>query len=1137
MKLENIAYKLNENIFGKDFIFSNSTSVEGISPAAFPLIIASAFLEKNTKYIIVCKNNAAINTFCNDLSCYIANDSIIPFPAYETLPYEFVSPSERIERERISTINRILKNTPGIFVTCVEALMRKIPSPEYFKLREIYFEKEEEYPFEDILILLNDYGYERTSRVEGFGEFSVKGGIIDIFPPGYENPLRMDFFDEMLESIREFDIETQRSLNTIDSLHLIPRKEIVLTNEETDKIKEILKKAYLSGLKLPDKLHEDIENGTLSKSFNGIEEIYPEIIETSSFSHFFTGEETIVYLNNQELISQYDSTLRTYRELYNRKSKTFFTTHVTNILSEEIFTELKDKACFLNTFTSIPNSIKPDMKSIPSFKGKISLLRDDISKRLKDGWKITIATAFEGQARRLADLISEFNPDTNFDKFNPNKDVNIILESLSSGVEISCVKHLILTDHDIFGKSYRKKKSFKKRSSRPIDSFLDLEPGNYIVHINHGIGIFKEISRMTAGGIEKDFLVIEYADSDTLYVALDQLNMIQKYIGFEGKKPRIDNLGKKSAWNRIKAKVQKSVEEIADELMLIYAERKALKGFRFPPDTTWQEEFEANFEFEETPDQLSAIEDVKDDMESGLPMDRLICGDVGFGKTEVAIRAAFKCAMAGKQTAILAPTTVLAMQHFNTFTKRFKDYPVKIGLICRFRSRRDINNNKAQLASGELDIIIGTHALLANDIFYKNLGLLIIDEEQKFGVKHKEQIKKIKSLVDVMTLSATPIPRTLHMSLAGIRDLSIISTPPENRQTVETYVLEENPDILKVAIEKELARGGQVFFIHNRVQSIDTHAQMLQELVPEADIAVAHGQMSESALEEIMVDFIEGRHQILVSTTIIESGLDMPNVNTIIINRADAFGLSQLYQLKGRVGRSSKQAYAYLFYPKHISLTETAQKRLQVISEYSELGSGFKIAMKDLEIRGSGNILGREQSGNIMDVGFDLYCQMLEDTVKKLKGEKTSIINRTPVFLKIDTFIPDEYISDQKQKIEFYKKFESCESTNDVKIVEKEMVDRFGKPHEKASILISLEYIKALATELRIDEIIEGEKAVRLRITENSVITTEKLLNLIKTNEKVMIDPQDNNVLIFRNVFKEGEKKLNEIKKFLQSLM
>jgi transcription-repair coupling factor (superfamily II helicase) len=642
---------------------------------------------------------------------------------------------------------------------------------------------------------------------------------------------------------------------------------------------------------------------------------------------------------------------------------------------------------------------------------------------------------------------------------------------------------------------------------------------------------------MTAGGVERDFILIEYAGEDKLYVSLDQITYVQKYIGTEGRKPRIDALGRQSAWNKIKQRVKESVEDIARDLIKIYSKRSALQGFRFPPDTQWQEEFESLFEYEETPDQITAIEDVKDDMETDKPMDRLVCGDVGFGKTEVAIRASFKAVMAGKQVAILVPTTILAMQHYETFKKRFSEYPIQVDMISRFRTKGEIIKIKSKLASAEIDIIIGTHAILTAGANIKNLGLLIIDEEQRFGVKHKEELKKFRTIVDVLTLSATPIPRTLHISMAGIRDLTIIATPPESRQAIETYVMEENPDILREAILNEIARGGQVFYVYNRVQSIETQMILLKNLVPEASFCIGHGQMHEHELEDIMIDFMNKKYDVLISTTIIESGLDIPNVNTIIINRADTFGLSQLYQLKGRVGRSTRQAYAYLFYPRHASLTEDAQKRLQVIAEYSELGSGFKIAMKDLEIRGAGNIIGHEQSGSIMDVGFDLYCQMLEDEIKVLKGEEIKEYFRTSLFIKTDFYIPDNYMNDDKQKIEFYKRFESCETAEEVDRLETELIDRFGTPPTEVNTLVELERIRAVSSSLKISELLEEGDRIKIRISSLCIIPGEKLAEAVSKDKRLSLDPNDPELIVLKYTEKSPEKKLYELKKWLQQFM
>ena len=1113
-----------------------SAAVEGIAASSFPVITGAAYHRSPGQYLVITETPQKMHDLYLDLSCVIPEEELYMLPPWETLPYEFVSAPDKIERERITSLYRILSGRPSVIVTSIEAVIRKIPPRDFFIKKGLVLEKEEEYPFDDIIDTLVTYGYSRESRVESFGHFSVKGGIIDIFPPTHENPVRLDFFDDELESIREFDVNSQISLNSLDSVTIYPRRELLLFSREKKALTESLKEALSKGMELPDELAASVENGTV-ETVPGIEDLFPVFVDGVSLVSWFGKDAQIILCDPPEIVSRKNQLEKTFSELYSRRHKTTLCLPPERLLDHGTYDELLSRGLKLQTFMSSPEALPWKMKSVPGFHGKVKMVREEMERRIGDGWKIIITTGFEGQARRLYDLLCAFEPGSDFNSVVPERDLNIIVSPFSEGVEMPGIKTLLLSDHEIFGKSYRRKKQFKKKSSRPIDSFLDLKPGDYVVHINHGIGIFSRIERMAAGGVERDFLLIEYADGDKLYVSLDQITLVQKYIGMEGRTPRIDALGKKSAWNRIKDRVRESVEEIARELIEIYSKRSALKGFQYPPDTLWQEEFESLFEYEETPDQITAIEDVKDDMESDRPMDRLICGDVGFGKTEVAIRASFKAVMAGRQVAILVPTTVLAMQHFNTFSRRFADYPISIDMMSRFRSRTQIRVTKDKLAAGEVDIVIGTHALLSRDITIKNLGLLVIDEEQKFGVKHKEQLKKLRTMVDVLTLSATPIPRTLHMSMAGMRDLSTIATPPENRQSIETYVLEDNPDILRRAISTEIERDGQVFYVHNRVQTIEAQADMLEKLVPGVSICVAHGQMNEHELEEIMIDFLNRKYDVLVATSIIESGLDMPNVNTIIINRADTFGLSQLYQLKGRVGRSIRQSYAYLFYPRHMSLSEDAQKRLQVISEYSELGSGLKIAMKDLEIRGAGNILGREQSGSIMEVGFELYCSMLEDAVKRLKGEKPSTMYRTPVFINTDFFIPDSYISDERQKIEFYKRFESCETIEEVNELKNELQDRFGPPPEKVMVLIELEEIRTLASSLCIDEILEQTRSIKIKISAQNLIDPGKLVKQISEDRRLSVDPRDNEVLIFSPGSAEPEKKLPELKKWLQQFV
>ena len=1111
----------------------SNNSVEGVTQGSYPFIISSIFQKTDKQILVITDNATTMQELYLTLTTLIDETKICTLPSWDTLPYEFVSPPEHIEKERVQAIYRILKGDPLVVISTVEAILRKVPTSNFFTKKGLTFELDEELPFDDIIETLIEYGYERESKVEAYGQFSVKGSIIDIFLPSYDNPIRLDFFDDSLESIREFEIESQVSKTKHKEITIYTRAEFILSIKEKELLFDIFEKKSKSS-KLPDSIVNQLNEGMIEKVY-GIEDLFPLIMENESILSYFQKDFTTISIDNSKLITEKNHLDRKFTELYNKKKSETICIAPDELININSFDEIISKSLTIQTSNLAINSQTFNFKTVQGFHGNIKTAREKISEFLENGWKVVITTGFEGQARRLKDLLRELNPFLNFESLDIQKDLNIIVSPFKDGVEFSDEKILILTDQEIFGKKYRQKGKFRKHS-KPIESFLDLKVGDSVVHINHGIGLFKGIERMKAGGVERDFFMLEYADGDKLYVPLDQISLVQSYIGSQGNQPKLNTLGRKSTWIKTKEKAKQAIDEVAKELMEIYSKRAALQGFQYPPDSQWQEEFETLFEYEETADQISAIEDVKDDMESSKPMDRLVCGDVGFGKTEVAIRASFKSVMAGKQVAILVPTTVLTMQHYSTFNERFANYPIKVEMISRFRSQAEIKKIKEQASIGEIDIVIGTHAILSKDMVIKNLGLLIIDEEQKFGVKHKEKLKELKSTVDVLALSATPIPRTLHMSMSGIRDLSIISTPPENRQSIETYVLEENPDILREAILAEIEREGQLFYIHNRVQTIDAQQTMLEKLVPEATFATAHGQMGEDELEEVMIDFLKGKYDVLIATTIIESGLDISNANTIIINRADSFGLSQLYQLKGRVGRSNKKAFAYLFYPKHIPLSEEASKRLNVISEYTELGSGFKIAMKDLEIRGSGNILGHEQSGSIMDVGFELYTQMLEDSIKKFKGESEITLFRTPIFIKTSFFIPDDYIFDVKQKIEFYKNFEKCQDEEDVLQIESEMIDRFGNPPVEAKILVEVEKLRAIASKLKIKEIIEDSKSINIKISSSTLIDVVSLMNSISEDKRLSFDPNENETVVFTPNSNIIEKKLSELKKWLQQI-
>jgi transcription-repair coupling factor (superfamily II helicase) len=759
------------------------------------------------------------------------------------------------------------------------------------------------------------------------------------------------------------------------------------------------------------------------------------------------------------------------------------------------------------------------------YRGKISTFIEDIQNKKFGKKQIYISAKSEIQIDRLNHIISGYG-----DKI---PDINIVLTPLDTGFETG--KLLLVTEKDLFGKSSRGSK-IQKSTTQVIQSFTDLKSGDYVVHINYGIGQFKGLRRMEVTGFARDFIEVEYAEANKLYVPIEQLQLVHKYIG-SSDNPSLDYLGKKSSWTKTKIKAQESIEKLAAELLELYARREKSVGVAYPADTRFQEEFEAAFPYEETEHQLMAINEVKKDMESERPMDRLVCGDVGFGKTEIAIRAAFKAVLAGRQVCILCPTTILAFQHANTFKKRFQDYPVKIELISRFRSPSEIARVQKDAKEGTVDVVIGTHAILSKNMGWKNLGLLVIDEEQRFGVKQKEFIKNLKANIDCLTMTATPIPRTLQMSLVGIRDLSIIETPPRNRLKIETYVLEENDDLLGSAIKKELERNGQVIILHNKVQTIEVRASAIKNLVPYADITVMHGQMTEDEIEERMLDFYNKRHNVLVSTTIIESGVDLPDANTLIVLNAQNFGLSQLYQIKGRVGRSDRQAYAYFFYPPGMTFSEKAEKRLNTLTEYDGLGDGFKIAMKDLEIRGAGNILGKEQSGDIMAVGFELYVNMLHEKLAELNNEVKAEDFECNVQIPQDYFIPDNYIQDIRQKMEFYKKLTSVSTLDEIEYLIIELGDRFGEMPDSVMGMCQQEKLRIVCRQLKFEKITFINGILSLYASPQMKVELDKLVGLIKRDNRFFLDPTDLRKLNFKSKSENTLEVLHEINSILSYLV
>ncbi|TGL04367.1 transcription-repair coupling factor [Leptospira bouyouniensis] len=1114
-------------------------SLSGIPEAAHSFVTSELYESKITKkpFVVILPTNQEAESFSRELLSFVDKEEIYFFPGPENIPYEYTKWQTEWKRDRILTINQILAGNRSLVVTSVAAFLRKLPEKESLKGKSISLKLGVDFPLELLLSELIQLGYHREEVCEQFGHFSLKGGILDIYTPFLTNPVRIDFFGDTVDEIRTFDPNTQKSISKIDEIIITAANETIVTKKELESYHNIIKE--YSNKRLP--IDSEIEI---------IEEHLPLIRKQDGFLSFFPEAPVLIFPKFHETKERSYGMEREYNTLFEKKKDEALCLPPEDLLSfGPEWKSLTSEDTPGIQFTLLPNakhnySYTP-ITEVKSFRGKIREAKEHFLDLLSEnpGHTIFITSSFLAQMLRLKGLFSETEVNVlgenseeplqfPFSSIRPG--IHLILSDLKRGFHLVEKGIFVFTDNDLFGRQYKRKTRYKKQSSQMIESFIDLKEGDYIVHVNHGVGRFIKIERTKADGKERDFLKLEYAGGDSLFVPLDQISLVQKYIGGTDS-PKLDTLGKNS-WKKAKERVQESVDKLAEELVLLYSNRMKLNGFAFPPDTIWQEEFEAAFEFEETPDQISAIEAVKQDLESSRPMDRLVCGDVGYGKTEVAIRAAFKVIMAGKQVMLLTPTTILSLQHFNTFKQRYENYPIKIAFVSRFRSPSEIRDDLKNFTEGKIDMLIGTHAILSSKVKPKNLGLLIIDEEQKFGVTHKESIKKFKNLVDVLTLTATPIPRTLHMALTGIRELSIISTAPKNRQSVETYVLEEDDTLIQEAIRKEIERGGQVFYLYNRVESIEEEASYVRSLVPEVSVGILHGQLTEDEIEETLVDFYERKYDILVTTTIIESGIDMPNVNTLIVKRADMFGLSQLYQIRGRVGRSDRKASAYMFYPSKKLMTELAEKRLNTIFEYQELGSGFKVAMRDLEIRGAGNLLGKEQSGDIMEVGFDLYVKMLEEAISRIKGEEIRVEVRTAVNLKTNFYLPDEYIPDTKQKIEFYKRFEGSANLDEIEELAMEMEDRFGELPQIAKTFVELEKIRTLASNLGFEFVTEKPEEILFKCGTYFRGNPNLVIQAMSQFKGLIISPSEPSVLRYTNLEKDDLKKIKKLLAILEFL-
>ena len=1056
-------------------------------------------------------------------------DKVWLYPARDLLFYSADIHGNLLTRQRIEVLKSLLTEPGGVVVTTVDGLMDHLLPLSLLKSRTISIQCGQTLDLEELKSQLAAVGYERMAQVDGMGQFSIRGGIVDIFPLTEETPIRIELWDDEVDSIRSFDVESQRSVEELSQAVIYPAAEVVLDEarlEEGLRAIEEEEKTYEKALRdqhkseaahrISQAVKEFVESVREGWRLGGLDGyIHYFCREAVSFLDYFPESSSLIFLDEPLRLKEKSETVELeFREsMSHRLENGYMLPGQTGLLypAAQVMARVQRNTTVMLTGLDqklpgmkVAGKFGFTVKNVSSYQNSFEMLIKDLTRWKKEGWRVVLLSASRTRASRLASDLREYElrafcPDQ--EKEIPNVlpgQILVVHGNLHRGFEYPLIKFVFITEGDMFG--VEKKKRKRKKTSyqgQGIRSFSELSVGDYVVHEEHGLGIYRGIEKVERDKVTKDYIKIEYGDGGNLYLPATRLESIQKYSGADGRKPKLNKLGG-SEWAKTKSRVRGAVQEIAKDLVKLYAARQEKNGFQYGPDTVWQKEFEELFPYEETEDQLDAIEAVKSDMESKKIMDRLICGDVGYGKTEVALRAAFKAVQDSKQVVYLVPTTILAQQHYNTFVQRMKDFPVRVDMLSRFRTPAQQKRTLEGLRKGMVDIVIGTHRVLSKDLEFKDLGLLIIDEEQRFGVTHKEKIKKLKENVDVLTLTATPIPRTLHMSLAGIRDMSVLEEPPVDRMPIQTYVMEYNEEMIREAIGREMARGGQVYYVYNRVTDIEEVANRIAGLAPEAVVTYAHGQMREHELERIMADFINGDIDVLVSTTIIETGLDIPNANTLIIQDADRMGLSQLYQLRGRVGRSSRTSYAFLMYKRDKMLKEEAEKRLQAIREFTELGSGIKIAMRDLEIRGAGNVLGAEQHGHMEAVGYDLYCKMLSQAVKALKdGESQEESFETAVECDISAYIPASYIKNEYQKLDIYKRISAIETQEESMDMQDELMDRFGDIPASVDHLLRIAALKGQAHRAYVTEVLINRQEVRLTLYGRAKLKAEEFPRLL----------------------------------------
>ena len=1025
---------------------NGQSQVYGVTGVQKSTLLAAAYQSDTRTMVIVTSNYESVEYLRADFATLIPEAIVLELPVLDIVTFTAAAKGIELAAKRMDVLGRILRGEKLIVLATAEAAMQKVLSKEDFENSRITINNGGEIIREQLIESLVEFGYERVDQVESIAQFSARGGIIDIFPINHKMPIRLELFGDEVDSLREFDILTQRSINSITQIDIVPLSEVDNAGKHS---------VFLSYLPENTTVIFD-EAARIREEMTNLTKENPEIKKNT-----FNWSDVVTVGKN-------------YNVLY------------LSLMLQKI------------PHTEPGEVISITAKGVAPFHGQMDMVLAELKGWQERSFNVVLFMSNQEKAMSMQQNLQEEGIHAIFAKQIPTMipgNTLVTVGVLSAGFELPHAHFVALTEKDIIGRQ-KKKPRPRVAKGQQIAYFRDIKSGDYVVHINHGIGKYVGVETLIVGDVHKDYLHIRYAGEDKLYVPTDQVQLLQKYVGSEGEAPRLSKMGG-SEWIKAKGKAEKAVADMAKELLQIYAQRQVVTGFAFEPDTPWQKEFEDAFPFEETPDQLVSIAEIKADMEQPRPMDRLLCGDVGFGKTEVAIRAAFKAVMNGKQVAVLVPTTVLAQQHYQTFSARFADSGLVVDVISRFRSAKEQRNTVEALANGKVDVLIGTHRILQSDVTFKDIGLLIVDEEQRFGVKQKEKLKRWSAQIDILTLSATPIPRTLHMSLVGARDMSIIETPPEERFPVQSYVVEYEEEIIRDAIKRELKRGGQVYFVYNRVQTIDKMHRRLSEMLPDAKIRVAHGQMPEEILERAMLEFYEGHDDVLLCTSIIENGLDVPNANTIIVYDADRFGLSQLYQMRGRVGRSHRMAFAYFTYRQDKVLTEVAEKRLQAIKEFAELGAGFKIAMRDLEIRGAGNILGAQQHGNIVSVGFEMYCRLLDEAVQKLKtGQIIEVVPEPVLEFNIDAYISGDYISDAMHKMEIYQRIAASRNEQHIAELLDELIDRFGEPPLCVINLLEVVKIKNLARTIGIRSVIQHPSYVEVMFIDRPNVEPAKIMGL-----------------------------------------